>query len=96
VRPGCIRVSQSGSYFALGCAVVNVFMDTITMGFYGVLILHAPLGIRCKILLLLICYVHSFSSFCMGVVYVVAWFNMDVTIHFWHINILTLTFYLHL
>jgi hypothetical protein len=31
-----VLASQGGSYYARGCAVVNVFMDIITMGSYGV------------------------------------------------------------
>jgi hypothetical protein len=29
-----LSVSQGGSYYARGCAVVKVFMDIITMGCY--------------------------------------------------------------
>jgi hypothetical protein len=53
VKPRCLSVSQSGNYFVRGCAAVNVFMNTITIGCFGMLILHAVyvLGINRKILL---------------------------------------------
>jgi hypothetical protein len=41
VNPRCLSVSQCGSYFAQGYAVTNIFMDTIALGCYGVLILYA-------------------------------------------------------
>jgi hypothetical protein len=39
VKP-CCWASHSGSYFAWGCAVVNVFMEYYYYGLFGVLILH--------------------------------------------------------
>jgi hypothetical protein len=36
-----LSISQTGSYFARGCAVVNVIINIINIGCYGVLILHA-------------------------------------------------------
>jgi hypothetical protein len=31
-----LSFSQGGSYYARGCAVVDIFMDIISMGCYGV------------------------------------------------------------
>jgi hypothetical protein len=51
-----LSISQGASYYAQGCAVVNVFMDIITTGCYGVLIfMQYVLGISRQILLPLIC-----------------------------------------
>jgi hypothetical protein len=81
----------------MGCAVVNVFMDTIIVGCYGVSLLHAVyvLGISRKILLSLICYLRSFCMV-MGVVYVVSFFNVDLYFFMYKtLFLLQYEFYLH-